>query len=113
MVIIPVARDQLIPGLLQGRGDIAMAGLTITADRAEKINFTEPATKPLSEILVTGPTAPALETIKDLAKKSMSVNPAATTKACLNSMRALSQKRCLRSLLNLHRKRWRTKTFSR
>jgi len=73
VVIIPVARDQLIPGLLQGRGDVAIAGLTITPERAELISFTKPATKTLSEILVTGPASPELETINDLSGQEIYV----------------------------------------
>ena len=60
VIFIPVARDELIPGLLSGRGDIAAAGLTITPEREELIDFTDPATRPLSEVLVTGPSAPAI-----------------------------------------------------
>jgi len=33
VVAVPVARDQLVPWLIEGRGDIAMANLTITAAR--------------------------------------------------------------------------------
>ena len=39
LVFIPVARDELIRGLVEGRGDIAAAGLTITSDRKELIEF--------------------------------------------------------------------------
>ena len=38
VVFIPVARDQLIPGLVAGRGDIAAAALTITNERKEFTN---------------------------------------------------------------------------
>ena len=76
--IIPIARDKLISALLEGRGDIAMAGLTITPDRAEKIDFTNPASKPLSEILVTGPTAPELNTINDLAGQEIYARPSSS-----------------------------------
>ena len=45
VVFIPVARDELIPGLLAGRGDIAAAGLTITPERDELIDFSDPASR--------------------------------------------------------------------
>jgi membrane-bound lytic murein transglycosylase MltF len=67
VIVIPVARDQLIPALLEGRGDLVSAGLTITDERQEVVDFSIPATKPLNEILVTGPSAPALESMDDLA----------------------------------------------
>jgi len=67
VVFIPVARDQLIPALISGRGDIAAAGLTITPERAEFVDFTDPVSREISEVLVTGPSAPQINTLDDLA----------------------------------------------
>ena len=36
---IPTTRDQLIPGLLEGRGDIAAGILTVTPERLEQVDF--------------------------------------------------------------------------
>ncbi len=36
---IPVLRDQLIPFLEEGRGDMAVASLTITPERSERVDF--------------------------------------------------------------------------
>ena len=66
MLIIPVDRDQLIPALVQGYGDIAGANLTITSDRREHVEFSNPFIDGVSEIVVTGSAAPALETVEDL-----------------------------------------------
>lgn len=55
VLIQPVARDLLIPFLEQGRGDIAAAGLTITPERLERVDFTRPFATNVSEIVVTGP----------------------------------------------------------
>ena len=71
VVIIPVARDQLVPSLLAGKGDIISANLSITPQRQEIVDFSIPSTKPLSEILVTGPTAPAISSIDDLSGKTV------------------------------------------
>jgi membrane-bound lytic murein transglycosylase MltF len=67
VVIIPVARNQLIPALLAGRGDIIMASLSITPERQELLDFSIPSSKPLSEILVTGPSARRLASVDDLS----------------------------------------------
>ena len=67
VVVIPVARDELIPALLAGRGDLISAGLTITEDRQQQVDFSIPVSKPLNEILVTGPSAPEVKTLDDLA----------------------------------------------
>lgn len=63
MIFIPVSRDRLIPWLVEGRGDIASAGLTITPERQSVIDFSSPVTKPLAEILVTGPFRSGLHTL--------------------------------------------------
>ncbi len=72
-LVVPVARDQLIPALLEGRGDLISAGLTITEDRKELVDFSIPASKPLNEILVTGPSAPEVKTLEDLAGETVYV----------------------------------------
>jgi membrane-bound lytic murein transglycosylase MltF len=73
VVIIPVARNQLLPALLAGHGDIIQAGLTITPERQKSIEYSIPASKPLSEILVTGPSAPPLNSIDDLSGETLYV----------------------------------------
>ncbi|MGD8346319.1 MAG: lytic transglycosylase F, partial [Lysobacterales bacterium] len=83
VVFFPVARDRLIPALLEGRGDIAAAGLTITPERQAKVDFSDPLTKPLSEILVTGPAATALASIDDLAGQTVTVRPSSSYRASL------------------------------
>ena len=42
MVALPTTREELIPGLLQGTGDIAVGNLTITAERAKRVDFSVP-----------------------------------------------------------------------
>lgn len=86
VVFIPVARDQLIPGLLSGRGDIAAAGLTITPERDEVIDFSNPASKPLSEVLVTGPAAPQIDSLEDLAGQSIYVRASSSYRSSLDAM---------------------------
>ncbi|TDI48876.1 MAG: lytic transglycosylase F [Acidobacteria bacterium] len=66
VLIIPVHRDELIPALVQGYGDIAGANLTITPDRLEHVEFSNPFIDDVSEIVVTGSAAPPLETVEDL-----------------------------------------------
>jgi membrane-bound lytic murein transglycosylase MltF len=73
VVITPVARDQLVPALLAGQGDIIMAGLSITPERQNEVAFTIPVSKPVSEILVTGPAAPAIDSIDELSGQTIYV----------------------------------------
>jgi membrane-bound lytic murein transglycosylase MltF len=73
VIVVPVARNQLIPALLQGRGDLIQASLSITPERQELVDFSIPESNPLSEVLITGPSAPALNTIDDLAGQTLYV----------------------------------------
>ena len=73
LVMIPTPRDQLLPRLLAGRGDIAMANLTITPARAKVVDFTIASFENVSELLVTGPRAPRIETIDDAPRAQILV----------------------------------------
>jgi membrane-bound lytic murein transglycosylase MltF len=64
---LPTTREELFAGLLQGTGDIAVGNLTITAERAKRVDFSIPVNKAVVEIVVTGPASPALATLDDLA----------------------------------------------
>jgi membrane-bound lytic murein transglycosylase MltF len=55
VLVMPVGRNELIPRLLAGQGDIAAATLTVTPDRLQQIDFSDPFGTGVSEILVTGP----------------------------------------------------------
>jgi membrane-bound lytic murein transglycosylase MltF len=86
VVFIPVARDELISGLLSGRGDVAAAGLTITPEREGLIDFTVPMSKELSEVLVTGPSAPSVSSIKDLAGRDVYVRASSSYRSSLDAL---------------------------
>lgn len=73
VAIIPVARNQLIPSLLAGYGDLVIANLSITDERDDIFDFSIPASKPFSEILITGPKAGPLASIDDLSGKKIFV----------------------------------------
>jgi len=75
---IPVLRDQLLPYLEQGRGDMAVASLTITPERAQRVDFSVPAASNISELVVTGPRSPALSTLDDLSGKRVFVRPSSS-----------------------------------
>jgi len=73
VVFVPTARDELIPGLLAGRGDIAAGVLTITEERKSKVDFGEPFFRDVSEIAVTGPQSPSIAVLDDLAGQELFV----------------------------------------
>ena len=73
VVFLPVLRDEFLPALLEGRGDIAAAGLTVTPERLEKVDFANPTFTNVSEIPVTGPGSSPIETAEDLSAREVYV----------------------------------------
>ena len=70
---VALSRDELIPALLAGKGDIVMANLTVTLERMALVDFTDPWIAGVDEIVVTSPGAPALTSVDDLAGRSVFV----------------------------------------
>ena len=89
VAVIPVARDQLFTALQAGYGDIVMAGTTVTDNRQAAVDFTSPVSKPLKEVLITGPSAPRLGSLTDLSGKTVYLR---LSSSYAESVRALSQK---------------------
>jgi membrane-bound lytic murein transglycosylase MltF len=73
VTIIPVRRDQLIPFLIAGHGDVAFANLTVTPERSGLVDFSRPFTKKVRELLVTGPSAADIVEVTDLAGQELVV----------------------------------------
>jgi len=71
VVCIPVTRGEMIPHLLEGRGDIAMGNLTITPERLKQVDFTDPTGRNVVEIVVAGPSAEPILTVEDLSGKDV------------------------------------------
>ncbi|HKZ32557.1 MAG TPA: lytic transglycosylase F [Vicinamibacteria bacterium] len=73
VVPLPVPRDELLPRLLKGEGDIAAAQLTITPERSRLVDFSDPLAAGITEVLVTGPASPAVSSLEDLSGKELYV----------------------------------------
>ncbi|MGH9366796.1 MAG: transglycosylase SLT domain-containing protein [Thermoanaerobaculia bacterium] len=73
VVFLPVSRDEFLPALLEGRGDVAAANLTITPERLEQVDFTDPVNRNVSEIVVTGPGSAPIATVEDLSGRELYV----------------------------------------
>jgi len=79
VVIIPSTRDKLLPGVVQGLGDIAVGNITITEERQKTVDFvTLPGQTSVKELVVTGPKSPAIATADDLAGKAVHVRKASS-----------------------------------
>lgn len=71
LVFVPVAFDDLIPALLEGKGDIIASNFTITPQRAEKVAFSDPYISDVHEVVVSGPRSPEISSIDDLAGQEL------------------------------------------
>jgi membrane-bound lytic murein transglycosylase MltF len=75
VVFIPTTRDQLIPSLREGLGDVIATNFTVTDARKEIIDFTVPVGRNVAEVIVSHKDAAAPATIEDLAGKRVFVRP--------------------------------------
>ena len=71
VVFVPVTRGQLLPALEAGYGDLAVANLTVTPERAETVAFSRPVMGNVAEILVTGPSNKPVTALSDLAGRTV------------------------------------------
>jgi membrane-bound lytic murein transglycosylase MltF len=92
---IPVARDELLPALVAGKGDIAAANLTITPERQKLVDFSLPAFRNVSEVVVSGPASPVVKSVDDLSGKTVFVRKSSSYHESLMSLnqRLAAQKR--------------------
>jgi membrane-bound lytic murein transglycosylase MltF len=73
IVFIPVARDELLPALAAGKGDIAASSLGVTEERRKLVDFSAVMVPNVTVLLVSGPTSPAISSVDDLAGKEVFV----------------------------------------
>ena len=78
IIFVPVSRDQILTALVEGRGDIAAANLTITEERQKEVDFGDPMGTGVKEILVTGPSAPAVKSLDDLSGQELHLRPSSS-----------------------------------
>jgi membrane-bound lytic murein transglycosylase MltF len=90
---IPVSRDRLLPGVVEGYGDIAAAGLTITEERRKMIDFTEPYLTGINEILVTYKKTKAPENLDELSGKRIFVRKSSSYYESLNALNRRLEKK--------------------
>jgi membrane-bound lytic murein transglycosylase MltF len=85
---IPVSRDEMIPALVAGRGDVVLGNLTITPERLKHVDFTNPFRHDVSEVLVTGPGADPVLSADDLAGKEIYVRKSSSYYESLEKLNA-------------------------
>ncbi len=73
IVYIPVTFDHLIPALLEGRGDIAAAILTITPEREKKVAFATGGKLKVDEVVVRRKGVKGLNSVENLSGRTVYV----------------------------------------
>jgi membrane-bound lytic murein transglycosylase MltF len=73
VVILPMSREQLYPALSSGKVDMVAAMVTVTPEREKLVAFSLPTRTGVNEVVVTGPGAPPINTVDDLAGQEVFV----------------------------------------
>lgn len=73
VVFVPMPRDRLLDALNEGYGDIIIANLTVTGERLEKVDFTDPLYGEAEEVLVASPDSPAVASLDELSGQHIAV----------------------------------------
>jgi membrane-bound lytic murein transglycosylase MltF len=89
---VPLSRSELLPALTAGKGDVVMADLTVTPDRQEIVDFTDPWIAGVEEIVVTRPDGPVISTVEDLSGKEIFVRESSSYYQSLIELNARLQK---------------------
>ncbi len=73
VVMVPMPRDQLYAALTSGKIDMVAAMVTVTPERDKLVAFSTPTRTNVSEVVVTGPGAPPINSLDDLSGQEVFV----------------------------------------
>ena len=88
VALVPTSMDRLRERMVNGYGDIAAYGISITEQNKAVADFTIPTMTGLKIVVVTGPGAPELKTIEDLSGKEVWISPQTRLKNDLDALNA-------------------------
>ena len=86
-MVVPPAHDQMVPWLLEGRGDIIAASYTVTPERAQLVEFSQPYLRVL-EMVVQRVSEPLLSGLADLKGRRITVRPGSSYARTLSPLQA-------------------------
>jgi membrane-bound lytic murein transglycosylase MltF len=92
-VIVPTSRDQLYTALSSGKVDMVAAMVTVRPELEKVVAFSVPTRTNVSQVVVTGPGAPALASVDDLAGKEVFVRKASAYFDTLTTLNQQFKKR--------------------
>ena len=71
VILLPLPREMLPSALIDGKVDLVAAQLPVTPELEKYVAFSDPTRMNVSQILVTGPGAPAIASVEDLSGKEV------------------------------------------
>jgi membrane-bound lytic murein transglycosylase MltF len=86
VVIVPMSRDQLYPALSTGKVDMVAAMVTVRPELEKLVAFSEPTRTNVSQVVVTGPGAPPIARVDDLAGQEVFVRKTSPYHETLTSL---------------------------
>lgn len=86
-VVIPAGHDALIDALLEGRGDVIAAAMTVTPERARRVTFTRPYMTVEELVVVRPPMADEITRPADLADRTVAVRSGSSYEENLEDLR--------------------------
>jgi membrane-bound lytic murein transglycosylase MltF len=86
VVPLPMSRNQLYPALAGGMVDMVAAMVTVTPERERLVAFSPPTRRNVSQVVVTGPGAPPIATLDDLAGQTVFVRAGSTYEESLTAL---------------------------
>jgi len=90
--MVPIPPDEIINALVDGRGDIAAARLTITPERLKQADITVPTKSGVKELVVASPSAAPLLQLEDLSGKDVFVRPSSSYQQSLINLNGVLRK---------------------
>jgi membrane-bound lytic murein transglycosylase MltF len=71
VIFLPLPREMLLSALTHGKVDLVAAQVPVTPELAKYVDFSDPTRMNVNQILVTGPGAPTIGSVEDLAGREV------------------------------------------
>ena len=86
-MVVPPSHADLVPWLLQGKGDVIAASYTVSPERGKQVAFSVPYLE-IQELLVQRASEPLLKSVDELRGRRIRVRPGSSYQATLERLRA-------------------------
>jgi membrane-bound lytic murein transglycosylase F len=86
-MVVPPAHDQMVPWLLDGRGDVIAASYTVSPERERLVDFSRPYLQ-VQELVVQRVGDPRLKSLSDLKGRRITVRPGSSYASTLAKLQS-------------------------